>query len=224
MSMPRRSTLLVLTALGLGLAAGGCKDDPPTPKLFQERGTWSVVTYDLEGTGTQQDIDVMSRRDSFLIQFDTAEKVVTTAACVETDADTVADSLCLINPDDTHWSCRCFGYDFVRDQQLWREFTAGDVPPVVKLSDMDDPNADGGGGDTGTSSGGGGGGGGTGDTIVQVSEIEDVNSTFNFRPLPEDVFGSNGTSSRFVMQKRADSLFDKVFEDPEGRPPCTPCT
>jgi hypothetical protein len=219
MSMPRRSTLLVLAALGLGLTAGGCKDDPPPPKLFQEAGTWSVVVYDLEGTGIQNDIDVMTRRDSFLLQFDTAEKVVTSAACVETDADTVADSLCLINPDDTHWSCRCFAYDFVEEQQLWREFNAGDVPPVVKLSDMDDPNAEGGG--TATD---GGGGEGTGDTIVQVSEIMDVNSTYNFRPLPEGVFGSNGTSSRFVMQKRANSLFDKVFDDPEDRAPCTPCT
>lgn len=216
MTMPRRPSLLVLAALGL--AAVGCKDDPPTPKLFAEDGVWSVITYDLEGNGEQADIDVMTRRDSFLLQFDSAERVVTTAACIETDADTVADSLCLINPDDTHWSCRCFGYAFEHDQQLWREFNAGDTPPVVAISDSDN------GGDGGTAgTAGGGGGGGDGDTLVQVSEIMDVNSTFNFRPLPEDVFGSNGISSRFVMQKRADSLFDKVYDDPEGRPPCTPC-
>lgn len=209
MTMPRRPSLLVLAALGL--AAGGCQDDPPPSKLFQEAGVWSVITYDLEGNGEQADVDVMTRRDSFLLHFDNAARVVTTAACVETDADTVADSLCLINPDDTHWSCRCFGYAFEEDQQLWREFNAGDTPPVVKISDSEN-----GAGTTG------GGGEGTGDTIVQVSEIMDVNSTFNFRPLPEDVFGSNGISSRFVMQKRADSLFDKVYEDPE-RPTCTPC-
>lgn len=215
MSMPRRPSFLVLAALGL--AAGGCQDDPPTPKLFQEAGVWSVITYDLEGNGGQADVDVMTRRDSFLLQFDNTARVVTTAACIETDADTVADSLCLINPDDTHWSCRCFGYAFERDQQLWREFNAGDTPPVVMLTDEGEA------GDAGTSTADGGGGGGDGDTIVQVSEIEDVNSTFNFRPLPEGVFGSNGISSRFVMQKRADSQFDKVYEDPNGRPPCTPC-
>lgn len=211
MSMLRRPSLLVLAALGL--AAGGCKDDPPPSKLFQEAGVWAVTVYDLEGNGEQANVDVMSRRDSFLLQFDNAARVVTTAACVETDADTVADSLCLINPDDTHWSCRCFGYAFERDQQLWREFNAGDIPPVVTLDDEGEA------GDTSTADGGGGG---DGDTIVQVSEIEDVNSTFNFRPLPEGVFGSNGISSRFVMQKRADSLFDKVYED-MVRPTCTPC-
>lgn len=216
MSMLRRPTLFVLAVLGL--AAGACKEDPPTPKLFDEQGVWSVIVYDLEGTGAQADIDVDTRRDSFLFKFDKSEKVVQTAACIETDADTVADSLCLRTPDDTHWSCRCFAYDFVEDQQLWREFNAGDIPPEVKLSDADDPA----GGETGGTSSGGGGGG-TGDTLVQVSEIEDVNSTFNFRPLPEGVFGSNGISSRFVMQKRADSLFDKVSMDPDGRPGCEPC-
>jgi hypothetical protein len=222
MSMLRRPTLLVLAALALASTAGACKDDPPTPKLFQEAGTWSVIIYDLEGNGEQRDIDVQSRRDAFMLSFDTAEKVVQSAACIETDSDTVADSLCLLNPDDTHWSCRCFAYDFVREEQLWREFNAGDVPPVVKLSEVNDPPA---GGDSGSGSGGGGGdgGGGDGDTLVNVSEIEDVNSTFNFRPLPLGVFGSNGESSRFVMQKRADSQFDRVFEDPEGRPGCEPC-
>jgi hypothetical protein len=212
MSMPRRPSLLVLAALGLASTVGACKDDPPPPKLFQEQGTWSVIRYDLEGNGQQRDIDVMSRRDAFMLYFDASERVVQSAACVETDLDTVANSLCLINPDDTHWSCRCFAYDFVRDEQLWREFNAGDMPPDVKLSDMDDADA----GDSG-------GGGGDGDTLVKVSELEGVSSTFNFRPLPEGVFGSNGENTRFVMQKRADSQFDRVFDDPDGRPGCEPC-
>lgn len=221
MSKPRRPSLLVLAALGLLATTGACKDDPPTPKLFQEQGVWSVIIYDLEGNGEQRDVDVMSRRDAFMLSFDASEKVVQTAACIESDSDTVADSLCHINPDDTRWSCRCFAYDFVREEQLWREFNAGDVPPDVKLSEVDDPPAS----DSGSGSGGGGGdgGGGTGDTLVMVSEIEGVNSTFNFRPLPDGVFGSNGESSRFVMQKRADSQFDPVFDDPKGRPGCEPC-
>lgn len=221
MSKPRRPSLLVLAALGLGLTAGACKEDPPTPKLFDEQGTWSVIRYDLEGNGDLRDVDVMTRRDSFMLQFDAAEKVVTTAACIETDADDVSNSLCLINPQDTRWDCRCFGYDFVREEQLWREFNPGDIPPVVSLSASEDPPPAGGTGGTGT--GGGDGGGGDGDTLVLVAEIMDVNSTFNFRPLPEGVFGSDGVVSRFVMQKRADSLFEKVFEDPEGRAACSPC-
>lgn len=215
--MLRRPSLLVLVS-SLGLCAGACKEDPPTPKLFQEQGTWSVISYDLDGSGTLRDVEVMTRRDSFMLQFDSAEKVVTAAACVESDADDVSNSLCLINPQDTHWECRCFAYDFVREEQLWREFNAGDIPPTVSLSAADDPPA---GDATGTASDGGGGG--DGDTTVNVAEIMDVNSTFNFRPLPDGLFGSDGVVSRFVLQKRADSLFDKVFDDPEGRTPCAPC-
>lgn len=217
--MPRRSTLLVLAALGL--TVGACQDDPPTPKLFQEDGTWSVIRYDIEGNGELREVDTMTRRDAFMLQYDATEKVVTTAACIETDADNVSNSLCLINPDDTHWSCRCFGYDFVREEQLWQEFNAGDIPPKVSLSSADDPPAGDGGG-TGTSGGDGGGGGGDNQTFITVGELPDVNSTYSIRPLPEGVFGSDGETSRFVVQKKADSLFERVFEDPD-RAPCTPC-
>lgn len=217
MSMPRRSTLLVLAALGLGLTATACKDDPPTPKLFQEKGTWTVIRYDIEGNGEERNVNQNTARDSFLMQFDTAERVVTTAACVERETDTVDSSPCLLQPQSTEWHCRCFAYDFVRDEMLWREFNPGEEVPTVKLSDMD------GGGDEDGTGGDDGEADATGDALVRVSEIEDVNSTFNFRPLPDGVFGSNGESSRFVMQKRADSLFDKVYEDPEGRMGCEPC-
>lgn len=216
MPMPRRSSLFVLAALGLGLTAGACKDDPPTPKLFQEQGTWSVIRYDLDGAELRE-VDTMTRRDAFMLQFDAAEKVVTAAACIENEGDDVSSSLCLINPLDTRWDCRCFSYDFVREEQLWREFNPGDIPPEVSLANAEDEP------DGGSGSGSAGGGGGGEDTLVNVSEVMDVNSTFNFRPLPEGVFGSDGVVSRFVMQKRADTLFEKVFEDPEGRAPCTPC-
>ncbi len=227
MSM-RRPTLLVLATLALGLTASACKDDPPTPKLFQEQGTWAVVSYDLEGNGEQRNVNEMAVRNSFLLQFDTAEKVVTAAACVEVESDTVDSSPCLIYPQDTMWYCRCFAYDFVRDEQLWREFNPGEMPPTVKLSEADGGGAadEGAGSGSGSGSGGGGGDGGgavDGDTRIMLSEPSDaVNSTFNFRPLPEGVFGSNGENSRFVMQKRADSVFDPVFED-EVRPTCEPC-
>jgi hypothetical protein len=222
MPMSYRPSLFVLGALGLCLT-GACQDDQPPPKLFQEAGVWSVVSYDLEGTGSQQDINNANRRDAFMLSFDSHAKVVTTAACIESDGDTVADAPCLLSADTTRWDCRCFGYDFVSEEMLWREFNAGDLPPKVSISEADDPPAPMGGSESGGSEGGGGGGGGDGDTLITVAEIMEVASTYNFRPLPLDVFGSNGDSSRFVFQKRAGSVFDKVFDDPDGRPTCSPC-
>ena len=49
MSMHRRRPFLLLVVLGL--TASACKGEEPTPKLFDEDGTWSLVRYDLEGTG-----------------------------------------------------------------------------------------------------------------------------------------------------------------------------
>lgn len=207
-----RPSFLVLGALGLSLT-GACKEDPPTPKLFAEDGAWSVISYDLVGNGNQIEVNDANRRDAFMLSFDSAERVVTTAACVASESDTVADSLCLLDPSNTYWDCRCFAYDFVREEMLWREFNAGDIPPDVSLSETEDPAG-------GTS---GGGGGGEGDTLITVAEITDVNSTYNFRPLPEGVFGSDGMTSRFVLRQRSPAVFARAYEDPDGRPGCSPC-
>jgi hypothetical protein len=121
----------------------------------------------------------------------------------------------LLDPTNTHWDCRCFAYDFEREEMLWQEFNAGDMVPSVSLSGSNDP--------AGGTTAGDGGATGDGQTHITVAEVMDVNSTFNFRPLPEGVFGSDGMTSRFVLQKRADSVFDRAYEDPEGRPGCVEC-
>lgn len=215
----------MMGALGLCLTAGACKEDPPTPKLFDETGVWSVIDYDLEGSGILNPILNSNRRDAFMLSFDPVEKVVTTASCVEsaTNSNTPDNSPCLVSPSTTEWQCRCFSYDFVREEMLWREFNAGDIPPIVSLSDSETPMGEEGGGESGSGSGGGDGGEPSDDLLVYVAEIMDISSTFNFRPLPEDLFGSNGESSRFVLQSRAGSVFDKVYDDPEGRAACSPC-
>lgn len=207
-----RPSVLVLGALGLALT-GACKDDPPTPKLFEEEGAWSVIRYDLDGTTGLVDINNANRRDAFMLSFDSHIRVVTTAACVEREGDTVADSSCLLNPSDTFWDCQCFAYDYVNDEMLWREFNPGDIPPDVSLAAADEPG-------DGTTGGGGGGGD---DTLITLSEIPDINSTYNFRPLPDGVFGSDGVVSRFIFQKRSPSVFGRAYEDPDGRPGCEPC-
>ena len=56
--MPMRRALILVTVAAL--AAGGCKDDPPPSKLFEEDGVWSVITYDLEGNVIQLDADTVA--------------------------------------------------------------------------------------------------------------------------------------------------------------------
>ncbi len=214
----RSRFLLVPVALGLSLGAGACKEEPTTPKLFEEGGVWSLINYDLEGSGDINEVDTMNRRDAFMLQFDDVENVVTAASCVD-DSNleaTPANSGCRLSPSTTRWVCRCFGYDFVREQMLFREFNPGDMPPDVSIEGGDDPPADEAGESGGTATG-------EDDTAVFVSEVPDINSTFNFRPLPDGLFGSNGMTSRYILQTRAASIFQEAFEDPDGREVCEPC-
>ena len=97
-------------------------------------------------------------------------------------------------------------------------------PPHIELKVIEtDPGVR---GDTAT---GGSGGGETAavdpaaDTIIQLAEIPGVQGEYEFAPLPVGVFGSDGLVSRFRFQQRAPSLFEQVFEDPDGRAPCQPC-
>lgn len=203
----QRSRSLGILGLALGLCAplAACGDDPGPGKLFEEEGVWSVITYDLDGSGELRDIDTMNRRDAFMLSFDTDNQVVTTASCVETENDTPASSTCLLTPDTTQWLCQCYAYDFEDNQMLWSEFDAGDIPPEVDLSTVDPENPD-------TELG----------TQITVAEIPDINSTYNFLPLPMGLFGSNGTNSRYIFQRRAASVFERAYTD-ERRPTCEPC-
>lgn len=222
MSTPICRSLSLLGALGLCLPAGACNnEEPPTPTLFDEAGAWSVITYDLEGSGQLTDINNDNREDAFMLSFDPEARVVTSAACIEPGQNiTPANSPCFVSASTTEWECRCFAYDFVREQMLWREFNAGEVPPEVSLDANDEPM----GGDSGT--GGAGSGGGAPavgeDVLVNVAEIEDVAATFNFRPLPLDLFGSNGETSRYILRARTPAVFTLALEDPD-RATCTPC-
>jgi hypothetical protein len=75
---------------------------------------------------------------------------------------------------------------------------------------------DGGGGDEGTS-----GGGASADSYITIALIPNSDK-YNFQPLPEGVFGSDGQASRYEMVKRATSQFDNfVYTDEEFA--CTPC-
>lgn len=235
-----RGTAAVL-AFGMSLVASGCKEEEPIPKLFEEDGVWALINFDAEGDGNAVDVtgnrlDIGGGTAAFMLKFTEAMKVVQTAACVFPG--TSADPDPLLNPgntpcgmfdDDTEWECHCYGYAFEREEMKWVEFTAGDTPPMVSLEDSM-PAAD---GTAMTSSGSGtggdddddddtGGGGVDGETIITLSEVPSVNFTYHFRPLPDGVWGSNGTTSLYRMQARVNSAFNTVDDDPM-RQSCTPC-
>jgi hypothetical protein len=244
MSRARISTL----ALAVSTLCISCKkDEGPPPGYFDESGAWALVTYDLEGLGDFQDV-ASNRENAFLLNFDKANGVVQTAACVDLDEgqDSPNDSPCRLTPSETEWVCQCYGYAFSDTVMKWQSFDAGEVPPEVSIESTDDGapaddgtgggggsgnggSGDGGsGGDGGTAEGGGdgstgGGGGATGaTTTILVMPQQDIEDTHTFIPLPTGVFSSNGTSSRFIMEARAGSVFAEALEDPV-RATCEPC-
>ena len=190
----------------------GCKDDPPG-KLVDESGVWSLLRYDT-GEGVMP-LDQDSQKDAFLLKFEPGPKVVTAAACgMETTDNEPGESVCTQHPTITGWACRCFGYAYEEDRMQWREFAAGEAPPNFAFEEPDDGGA-------ADESGSGTGAGGGSDSYITISEIPESDK-YNFQPLPEGVFGSDGQVSRFEFVKRATSVFDsRVYTDVEFA--CEPC-
>lgn len=217
-------TLIHGALIATALSTAACADDPGPGKLFEEDGVWELDTFALSGSGLEQIADF--RGGEFLMRFDKENGVVQTAMCANNERATPTNSECE-GVSDSQWFCRCFAYDFVEDEMAWLEFEAGATPPEVKVSDLeqgdaagDDEASD---GDTDTD------GAGEDDEApaggihpLNVAEIAGSAATFDFTPLPAQVFGSDGTSSKFTFVKKAGSVYDVVLDDPE-RPSCQPC-
>jgi hypothetical protein len=204
-----RTGFLSLAALVLGQAAG-CSEDEGIPKLVEENGVWSLQSYDIAGEGSMRNIDTMTRGDAFLLEFDSSINVVTAAWCGLDESDTPNNSTCRLQPDAANWYCRCFGYAYEGSRMRWAEFQAGGTPPAVTLGGvqpMPTGESEGETGDEGAPSGEGG--------EMILSAVAAQASTYDFSPLPEGVFASDGESSRYRMQQKAPRLFDEVS--------CTPC-
>ena len=229
-------TLFHGALIATALSTAACADDPGPGKLFDEDGVWELQSFALDGSGLDQ--VASARGGELLMRFDNENRVVQTALCANNERATPADSECE-GVTDSQWFCRCFAYDFVEEEMAWLEFEAGGTPPVVKVGDAEQVDAGGGdeesAGDTDTDTGGEeggeeGGGEEGGDEAppaggihtLTVAEIVGAAATIDFTPLPLEVFGSNGTSSKFTFVKKAGSVYDVVLEDPE-RPSCQPC-
>jgi hypothetical protein len=193
MPTPRRA-LLSLAATLLLTSTPGCKDDE-VKTLFEENGVWALVQFDLTGTGFQDIAD--NRSGGFLLKFDSGKGVVGTAACTDNaNNNSPSQSLCRFDYAAT-WTCRCFAYEFEESAMRWMEFDPGSAPPPVP----DGPPAD-------TD------GGATGYTELEVGAFPDQASTYQFRPLPTNLFASDGVSSTFVFQRKATTTWSNPNDLP----------
>ena len=221
---PSFRAMICSAVLAATASLGGCGGDDGPGKLFEESGTWEVVQYNLEG-GELEEVNTMTREAAFLLQFTPGKKVVQTAMCGQSDRSTPDDSRCRLSPSSTDWYCGCFAYAFEGERMRWVEFEAGQDPPSVKIDgQQSDPPAEGTGGTGGTGDPPDTGGGETSPgTEIMLSEFATIANTYLFTPLPANIFGSNGSSSRFMVQQKTPTLFDQVFDDPDGRNVCEPC-
>jgi len=213
-SMSLASVLRGGAAWALPLLAFGAGCDAEVPTLFAEGGVWEMTEYDI-GDGIAP-VDPEYRKEAMLLKFRSDLGIVQTAICGNSESDTPANAPCRLQVTATSWFCKCYAYKFENDTMAWKEFPAGEPRPGVDFPadgggpeedeeiDPDDPQS--------------------GSTLVTVSEKPDVRDTFYFEPLPDGLFGSDGENSRYVFLRKANSLFNQVYDDPEGRDTCEPCT
>ncbi len=190
---------VALTAL---LCSTGCKEEDT--RLFDEAGVWALQKYALGG-GVYTDITQI-RQNVFLLNFSPGDGVVAAAGCFGTGNEGVDSSTCTVNQDNAFWECRCFAYEFDKSRMLWQEFTPGEEPPPVI-----EPGA----GDTGGTDGGGA------SEAVEITVAEtNASRTYEFMPLPEDLFNSDGQISKFEFVQRSSSVWEANDVNPEELQAC----
>ena len=124
-----------------------------------------------------------------LAPFDNAARVDQFLLHFNMEAGVVAAASCLDSMDRTDlantlcdlnkFQCRCFEYTYEKSAMSWTE-----VEP--KGGTVADPKT----------------------TGISLEDYPDFNSTYLFTPLPEGLFNSDGTSSRYLFQPRGNSLFE----------------
>lgn len=82
----------------------------------------------------------------------------------------------------TDFVCRCFAYSYDGDTQAWLEYAPGATPPAGVSSDTE------------------------GATTVTLREEGTFNGRFLFQPLPDGVLSSNGETSVYLFDQKANTL------------------
>jgi hypothetical protein len=194
------TSTLVATAL---LSLTSCKEEDN--RLFEEGGVWALQAFTLDGTAIM-DLDAQ-RRNHFLLRFSPDDGVVATAACKVSPSETVTDSSCGFNSIDAEWECHCFAYEFDNSIMRWQEFAPGENPPPV--------GAPAGDGETDGMT--------AGSHEIELEEAK-ASGTYQYFPLPEGIFGSDGVTSKHVFQSRAESVWTGADINEDDAPDLDGCT
>lgn len=143
------------------------------------------VLFEEDGTWALFQYDIEGKG---LEPFDAAARVDKFLLRFDTEAGVVAAASCLDSMDRTDltqtlcdvgmFQCRCFSYTYEKSTMTWTE-----VAP--EGGEVADPKT----------------------TTIALEPYPGFNSTFLFEPLPEGLFNSDGTTSKYLFQSRGNSLF-----------------
>jgi hypothetical protein len=146
--------------------------------LFEESGTWSLFLYNVDGTGLEE-FDTSSRVGKFLLHFSMIDDESGVVAAASCRDSMGRTDLTLTLCDVPDFECRCFDYTYEKSVMNWTE-------RPLKGEELAEPKT----------------------TTINLSVYEGYKSTFRFKPLPEGLFNSDGTSAEYVFQSRGDALFE----------------
>ena len=191
------SARLVATAALLAATATltGCPEEDT--RLFDETGVWALEQYSIEG-GPYTEIS-QNRKNKFLLRFKPDDGVVAAAACHEQNTNVNVNSSNCTNQGLSTWTCQCFAYTYDNDRMVWQEFAPGEPKPPVGS-----PGSD------GETEGGGGA------HELFLAAPKGTTATYEFSPLPADLFNSNGVSSKYIFQIKADGQWTDVDVNEDG--------
>ncbi|MCB9565798.1 MAG: hypothetical protein H6710_00995 [Myxococcales bacterium] len=184
-------SLLLLAPLTLA-AFTGCQEEEFIT-LFDEGGrSWSLISHDIENSGTFMPLDSANRKDGFLLYFkrtsgETQRPAgkLAAATCYDDAMDQNLDSTSC----NSGFTCRCFDYTFNEDTMTWQEYAIDGVPLYEPEEGQASP----------------------GDVItIFLTASESISDTYIFRPLAPQLFQSDGLESRYQFQEKAATLFDKT--------------
>lgn len=190
-SLPLRLLHALLPAALLVSVA--CKEEEEEPRAFEENGTWSLQEWAPDGADFSSLKDTTARRDAFLLRFAESKGFVAAAACsspVDDPPDfSPASSRCNSGDADQDrvWDCKCFSYDWTTEfSHVWLGYEPdGGKPPNPNTADPEK-------------------------TTTVSADTSDVENNIRLSPLPPELFDSDGESSVYLFQLKADRLMDET--------------